>query len=220
LRVLLVEDDLLLGDGIREGLKQEGYTVDWVTDGQAAGGALAVEPFDLMVLDLNLPYRSGLDVLRELRSGGNTMPVLILTARDTVAERVQGLDVGADDYLTKPFALHELCARARALVRRSKGRADPRLVHGELVLDPAAHTVTQAGQLIDLSSGEFTLLELLLEEAGRVLSRNRLEQALYGWTKDVDSNALEVYVHHLRKKLGRDLIRTVRGVGYVIDRAR
>lgn len=219
MRILLVEDDRLLGDGIRVGLSQEGYTVDWVTDGGEASAAAEVEPFDLMVLDLNLPKRSGMEVLKALRDRGSTMPVLILTARDTLADRVQGLDTGADDYLTKPFDLEELCARARALQRRSQGRASPALVHGDLVLDPAAHTVTLAGVPVELSAGEFTLLRMLLEQAGRVVSRTRMEQALYGWVKEVDSNTIEVHIHHLRKKLGSGLIRTVRGVGYRVDRA-
>jgi two-component system response regulator QseB len=219
MRILLVEDDLLLGDGIRVGLSQEGYTVDWVTDGVSASEAAEVEPFDLMVLDLNLPKRSGIEVLKTLRDRGSKMPVLILTARDTLAERVQGLDAGADDYLTKPFDLEELCARARALQRRAQGRASPKLAHGDLVLDPAAHTVTQAGVPVELSSGEFTLLRMLLEQTGRVVSRSRMEQTLYGWVKEVDSNTIEVYIHHLRKKLGSGLIRTVRGAGYRVDKA-
>ena len=218
MRILLVEDDRLLGDGIRVGLSQEGYTVDWVTDGVSASAAVEVETFDLMVLDLNLPRRSGMQVLKTLRDRGSTMPVLILTARDTLTDRVHGLDAGADDYLTKPFDLEELCARARALHRRAQGRATPELVHGELVLDPAAHTVTLGGAPVELSSGEFTLLSMLLEQAGRVVSRSRMEQALYGWVKEVDSNTIEVHIHHLRKKLGSGLIRTVRGVGYRIDK--
>ena len=219
MRILLVEDDLLLGDGIRVGLSQEGYTVDWVTDGVAASAAAEVEEFDLMVLDLGLPKRSGLEVLAALRDRGSSLPVLILTARDTLGDRVQGLDAGADDYLSKPFDLEELCARARALRRRAQGRASPKLVRGDLVLDPAAHSVTLAGSPVALSAGEFTLLSLLLEHAGRVVPRERMEQTLYGWVKEVDSNTIEVYVHHLRKKLGSDLIRTVRGVGYRIEKA-
>jgi len=218
-RILLVEDDPLLGDGIRVGLSQEGYTVDWITDGLSASAAIEVEAFDLMVLDLNLPRRSGMQVLKALRDRGSTMPVLILTARDTLTDRVQGLDAGADDYLTKPFDLEELCARVRALHRRAQGRASPELVHGDLVLDPAAHSVTRAGAPVELSSGEFTLLRLLLEQAGRVVPRSRMEQTLYGWVKEVDSNTIEVHIHHLRKKLGSGLIRTVRGVGYRVDKA-
>lgn len=218
MRILLVEDDLLLGDGVRVGMSQEGHTVDWVTDGLAASSAAAVENFDLMILDLSLPGRPGLEVLRELRNHDNEMPVLILTARDALADRVQGLDAGADDYLTKPFDLEELCARARALVRRASGRAKPELVYDDLVLDPAARTVTKAGRPVEISGFEFTLLELLLAQAGRVVTRNRMEQALYGWITEVESNTLEVHIHHLRKKLGSGLIRTVRGVGYRIDK--
>jgi DNA-binding response OmpR family regulator len=218
-RILLVEDDLLLGDGIRVGLGQEGYTVDWVTDGAAASAAAEVEGFDLMVLDLGLPKLSGMEVLEALRDRGSRLPVLVLTARDTLSDRVRALDAGADDYLSKPFDLEELCARARALRRRAQGRASPKLVLGDLVLDPAAHSVTRAGSPVALSAGEFTLLSLLLEQAGRVVSRERMEQTLYGWVKEVDSNTIEVYVHHLRKKLGSDLIRTVRGVGYRVEKA-
>lgn len=220
MRILLVEDDALLGDGIRVGLGQEGYTVDWVRDGRAAEEALRAEDFDLAVLDWNLPQRSGLDVLRGLRGRGDALPVLLLTARDTLDDRVRGLDSGADDYLVKPFDLEELGARVRALLRRSKGRAEPTLTHGALVLDPAARTVTLNGAPVELSATEFSLLALLLETRGRVHSRARLEQALYGWTRDVDSNAIEVHIHHLRRKLGSELIRTVRGVGYVIDKPR
>jgi two-component system response regulator QseB len=192
--------------------------VDWVTDGASASAAVDVETFDLMVLDLNLPRRSGMQVLKALRDRGSAMPVLILTARDTLTDRVRGLDAGADDYLTKPFDLEELCARARAVHRRANGRASPALLHGDLVLDPAAHSVTLAGAPVDLSLGEFTLLRVLLEQAGRVVPRSRMEQALYGWVKEVDSNTIEVHIHHLRKKLGSGLIRTVRGVGYRIDK--
>lgn len=218
MRLLLVEDDPLLGDGIRVGLSQEGYTVDWITDGHTAISALNSEPYDLALLDLGLPRCSGLDVLKDLRERGNDMPVLILTARDTVEDRVKGLDLGADDYLTKPFDLDELNARIRALLRRSKGRASPLIIHHGIELDPASHKVTYHGQPVDLSRTEFSILELLLSEAGRVQSRSRLEQALYGWDKDIDSNAIEVHVHHLRKKFGNALIRTIRGVGYIIDK--
>lgn len=216
MRILLVEDDSLLGDGLRVGLTQEGYSVDWVKDGRAAQLALEAEPYALVVLDLGLPRLSGLELLQWLRRGGNDLPVLILTARDAVADRVQGLDSGADDYLVKPFDLDELAARIRALLRRRGGRASPLLQHGELVLDPAAHTVTRAGKAVDISPREFALLQELLQNAGRVLSREQLEHSLYGWNEEVESNAVEVHVHHLRKKLGADLIRTVRGVGYLV----
>lgn len=212
MRILLAEDDLLLGDGIRAGLRLEGDTVEWVTDGVAAENALVTDEFDLLVLDIGLPRRSGLDILRNLRHQGRLTPVLLLTARDKVADRVAGLDSGADDYLTKPFDLDELQARVRALTRRTTGRALPQLVHGELRLDPATHQVTLSGQAVELAPREYALLRLLLENSGKVLSRNQLEQSLYGWSGDVESNAIEVHVHHLRRKLGNQLIRTVPSV--------
>ncbi len=218
MRILVVEDDNLLGDGIRAGLMQAGFTVDWVKDGRTAELALQAEPFALMVLDLGLPQLSGLDLLKGLRSRDNSLPVLILTARDTVADRVKGLDAGADDYLIKPFDLAELAARIRVLLRRSSGRATPAIHHGALVLDPVVRSVTHNGSPVELSPREFAILHELLENAGRVLSRERLEQSLYGWNEEVESNAVEVHVHHLRKKLGPDLIHTVRGVGYMIPR--
>lgn len=218
MRLLLVEDDPILGDAIKAGLSQDGYNVDWIMDGNQASQALGTESFDLLVLDLNLPGRSGLDVLQEQRRKGNEIPVLVLTALDSTEDRVRGLDTGADDYLTKPFELDELLARTRALLRRSKGRATPTLVHGDLELDPAAHSVRLAGSAVDLSPVEFNLLHMLLDARGRVFARSRLEESLYGWNKDVESNTIEVYIHHLRKKLGSKLIRTVRGVGYVIDK--
>lgn len=218
MRILLVEDDPLLGDGLRVGLGQEGYTVDWIRDGQAARLALETGSYVLVVLDLGLPRLSGLELLRALRAQGNGVPVLILTARDAVADRIAGLDSGADDYMIKPFDLDELAARIRALLRRRMGRASPVLRHGELALDPAAHRVTLAGEAVELSPREFALLQALLDNAGRVLSRAQLEESLYGWGEEVESNAVEVHVHHLRRKLGPELIRTVRGVGYTIDR--
>ncbi len=218
MRTLLVEDDPLLGDGIRAGLKQAGYAVDWVQDGQAAKLSLESGDYALLVLDLGLPKLSGTEVLRWLRGKGSTLPVLILTARDTVADRVAGLDAGADDYLIKPFDLDELIARLRALSRRSGGKASPLLQHGGVELDPAARQVRKDGQTVDLSAREFALLQELLLHAGRVQSREQLEERLYGWGEEVESNSVEVHVHHLRKKLGSDLIRTLRGVGYVIDK--
>jgi DNA-binding response OmpR family regulator len=216
MRLLLVEDDPLLGDGIGAGLRQEGYAVDWVRDGEAAVQACASDRFDLIVLDLGLPRLPGMEVLKRLRRDGNDTPVLILTAYDAVADRVQGLDAGADDYLTKPFDIDELAARLRALARRRSGRATTAIEHGALVLDPAAHTLTCNGAPVELPAREFALLHLLLQHAGEALSRSRLEEALYGWDMGVESNTLEVYIHHLRKKLGADLIRTVRGVGYMV----
>ncbi|MEW6314446.1 MAG: response regulator [Pseudomonadota bacterium] len=218
MRVLLVEDDPLLGDGLRAGLAQEGYTVDWVKDGRAAQLAMETESYKIIVLDLGLPRVSGLDLLTQLRREGNEIPVLILTARDTVADRVKGLDAGADDYLIKPFDLGELSARIRALTRRRTGRAAPVLHHGDVALDPAAHLVTLKGTPVELSPREFAVLQELLENAGTVLSRARLEQSLYGWNEEVESNAVEVHVHHLRKKLGANLITTIRGVGYMVEK--
>jgi DNA-binding response OmpR family regulator len=219
MRLLLVEDDRPLGAAVEAGLRQNGFTVDWVRDGLAADHALVAEQFNLVVLDLGLPRFSGLDLLCRLRDRGDTLPVLILTARDTVDDRVQGLDAGADDYLIKPFDLAELSARIRALLRRSAGRSSPILEHGGIRLDPAGHVVELNGAKVDLSPREFAVLRLLLESAGRVLSRERLEEALYGWNTDVESNTVEVYIHHLRKKFGAELIRTIRGVGYMVEKS-
>jgi two-component system OmpR family response regulator/two-component system response regulator QseB len=218
MRILLVEDDPELGDGLTIGLRQCGFAVDWLRDGNSADQALQTETFDLVVLDLGLPRLTGMDVLKRARGRGQTMPILILTARDATGDKVSGLDGGADDYLVKPIDLDELSARIRALTRRSAGRAAPLLTHGELAIDPAARRVTLAGQEIELSSREFSLLQMLLENAGRVLTRTQLEQSVYGWRDEPDSNALEVHIHHLRKKLGGDLIRTLRGVGYTIPK--
>lgn len=216
MRILLVEDDPQLGDGLTIGLRQAGFAVDWLKDGNSADQALQSETFDFVVLDLGLPRLSGMEVLTRARRRGQNMPILILTARDATGEKVSGLDAGADDYLVKPIDLDELTARIRALTRRSAGRAEPLLIHGDLALDPAAHTLTQAGLVVELSSREFSLLQQLLENAGRVLTRTQLEQSIYGWRDEPDSNALEVHIHHLRKKLGSELIRTLRGVGYTI----
>jgi len=216
-RVLLAEDDTLLGEGIYTGLKQDGYAVDWVQNGQEAEIALKVEHFDIVILDLGLPKQDGLQVLQKLRSTGNQTPVLILTARDSLDDRIKGLDVGADDYMVKPFDLEELNARLRALLRRSVGRASPRLEFGSLVLDPAAHEVQFEGRPLELPPKEFAVLQTLLENLGKVVSKTRLQETLYSWDQDVASNALEVHIHHLRKKLGSDLIRTIRGVGYIVE---
>lgn len=220
MRILLVEDDTLLGDGIRAGLAQGGFAVDWVEDGREARLALAGNRYDAVVLDLALPQVDGMEVLRGLRSGRDDTLVLILTARDAVADRIAGLDAGADDYLTKPFDLAELQARLRALLRRAAGKAAPLLRHGALVLDPAAHTVSHGGRPVELSPREFTVLHELLRNAGRVLSRSQLESSVYGWGEEVESNAIEVFVHHLRRKLAPDLVRTIRGVGYMIPEER
>lgn len=218
MRILLIEDDALLGDGVCVGLTQAGFTVDWVRDGKSGLAAATAGWHDLVILDLGLPEISGQQVLSSLRKEGHDIPVLILTARDTVDQRIKGLDAGADDYMTKPFDLDELSARVRALLRRRSGRAAPVLTHGSIVVDPAAHTVTLNGELINLSHREFSLLQLLLESEGRVLSRPHFEESLYGWDEEIESNAIEVHIHHLRKKLGSGLIRTVRGVGYTIDK--
>lgn len=218
MRLLLVEDDKLLGKGIHAGLRQAGYAVDWVMDGDAADAAVAHEPYDLMILDLGLPRRSGLDVLDHVRESGKDLPVLILTARDSVNDKIIGLDRGADDYMIKPFDLDELGARIRALLRRQGGRRSPLLVHGDIELDPAGHSVTKGGVVVDVPPREFAILHTLLENAGRVMSRSRLEESLYSWKDEVDSNAVEVHIHHLRKKFGADLIRTIRGVGYIVDK--
>ena len=218
MKLLLVEDDALLGDGVRAGLKQAGFAVDWVQDGLAAKVALDSEEYDLLVLDLGLPKLSGMDLLKSLRAKRASLPVLILTARDTVADRVAGLNAGADDYLVKPFDLDELIARLNALLRRSAGQVELTLQHGAIELTPASHQVRLAGTDVSMSAREFSLLHTLLLHTGRVHSREQLEQTLYGWGEEVESNAIEVHVHHLRKKLGSDLIRTLRGVGYVIDK--
>ncbi len=217
MRLLLVEDDQLLGDGIQTALEGENYAVNWVKDGDAAITTLDIESYDIVILDIGLPKRSGLHVLKHLRAAGNDTPVLILTARDTIDDRVQGLDSGADDYLVKPFDLDELTARLRALLRRHGGRRSPLISHGNIKLDPAAHIVTMNDQIIDLSPREFSVLQALLENQGKVLSRAKLEESLYAWGNEVESNAIEVHIHHIRKKLGNDIIRTVRGVGYIID---
>lgn len=218
MRVLLVEDDPLLGDGLTVGLRQAGHAVDWVKDGAAADHALATEEFDLLVLDLGLPKLSGMDLLRRLRARGQSLPVLILTARDATGDKIAGLDAGADDYLVKPVDLDELAARIRALGRRAAGRAAPVISHGELALDPASRSVTLAGAPVELSAREFAILQALLEHAGRVMTRAQLEGSIYGWRDEPDSNALEVHIHHLRKKLGAELIRTLRGIGYTIQK--
>jgi len=221
MRILIVEDDSLLGDGLQVGLGQAGFTVDWLRDGQEAATVLAspeAHCFAAVVLDLNLPQLSGQEVLARCRAAGNPVPVLVLTARDGVPDKLSALDGGADDYLVKPFDLDEVAARLRALIRRSAGRAAPLLVHGAIRLDPAARRVELAGQPVELSPREFALLEALLAAAGRVLTRHQLEEAAYGWNETVDSNAVEVHIHHLRRKFGSDLIRTVRGVGYTVAR--
>ena len=218
MRILLVEDDKLLGDGVRAGLGQSGFNVDWVRDGVAGELALKTGEYAGVVLDLGLPRLSGLELLQRLRRGGDKVPVLILTARDRVEDRIKGLDAGADDYLIKPFDLDELAARLRALARRSRGEAAPKLRVGEIELDPAARCVSFRGRPVELSAREFMLLHELMLNAGRVLSREQLAQRLYSWGEEIESNAIEVHVHHLRRKLAPELLRTVRGVGYMLPR--
>jgi DNA-binding response OmpR family regulator len=219
LRVLLVEDDALLGDGIRAGLKLADYAVDWVRDGESARHALADHDYDACVLDLGLPKKDGLAVLGDLRGRGSAIPVLILTARDTAADKIAGLDAGADDYLTKPFDLGELQARLRALLRRAAGAAAPTLQHGGVVLDPAGKRVTLDGAPVALSAREYALLHDLLTHRSQIRTRAQLEESLYAWGEEKESNTVEVYIHHLRKKLGADFIRTVRGFGYRLGEA-
>ena len=221
MRILLVEDDPMIGSTLKTALQQESYTVDWVQDGQAGKSALdtAGDAYALVLLDLGLPKKTGLDMLREIRRAGSRVRVLIVTARDAVADRVAGLDAGADDYLVKPFSLDELAARMRALLRRDVAREDNVLRNGNLALDPAAHAVTRDGVVVEMSAREFALLAALLERPGTALSKAQLEEKLYGWGEEVESNTVEVHVHNLRKKLGADAIRTIRGVGYLVDKA-
>ncbi|RMH16828.1 MAG: DNA-binding response regulator [Gammaproteobacteria bacterium] len=218
MRLLLVEDDQLLGEGTSAALKHAGYAVDWVKDAETAELALRSEQYDILVLDVMLPGKSGFDLLKGIREKGVDTPTLMLTARDAIDDRVKGLDTGADDYMVKPFDLDELNARIRSLIRRRSGRSNPTITKGNIVMDPASHVVTKDGENVDLSPREFTLLRLLLENQGNVMSRARLEESLYSWHDEVESNAVEVHIHHLRKKLDPKLIRTIRGVGYVVDK--
>lgn len=219
MRLLLVEDDPMIGESVRKGLQHEGFAVDWVRNGVGAEAAWRANPYDLLLLDLGLPRKDGLEVLRGLRRAGRDLPVLVLTARDAVRDRVAGLDAGADDYLVKPFDLDELAARVRALLRRRGGRADPLLRHGDLTFDPASREVRLAGEPVALSARELAVLEALLDRPGAVLSRAQLEERIYGWGQEVESNAVEVHIHALRRKLGADFIVNVRGVGYRLKAA-
>jgi two-component system response regulator QseB len=220
MRILLVEDDTMIGESVAAGLRLAGHAVDWVQDGRAAEAALAVPVHDMVLLDLGLPRKRGLDVLKTLRAGGAGVPVVIITARDAVADRIAGLDAGADDYVLKPFDLDELAARMRAVARRRAGRAAPELDYGRLRLDPARRRAFVDGREVALSGREFALLEALLERPEAVLSRAQLEERLYGWRQEIESNAVEVHIHALRRKLGADLIRTLRGVGYTLAKER
>ena len=218
MRILIVEDDPMIGAGIRTGLRQDGYTADWARDGNSAEVAVATNEYDAILLDLGLPGRSGLELLAQWRRKRNTVPILIITARDSVEDRIAGLDAGADDYLVKPFDLNELAARLRALLRRRSGRATPVIEHGPLHLDPATHEVHLNGTAVKLSGREFALLHALLQVPGVPLSRSQLEDRLYGWEEEIGSNAVEVHIHALRRKIGSELIRNVRGVGYMVPR--
>ena len=217
MRILLVEDDEFLGDGLAAGLRHCGYNVDWLQDGETARTALATEDYAVLVLDLGLPRLDGMTLLRGLRASGNAIPVLILTARDSTWDKVGGLDSGADDYLVKPVDLDELAARLRALTRRSSVARAPLLKFRDVELDPAARRVRVLGEAVEVSAREFVILEMLMRNVGKVISRAQLESALYGWGEGVESNVVEVHIHHLRRKFGADLIRTVRSVGYLIE---
>ena len=218
MRLLIVEDDELLGDAVKAGLTQFGYVVDWLKDGEIARTVVKTEPFDLIILDLGLPRFSGMSLLQTIRRSNNKTPIIILTAKESVDDRIKGLDAGADDYITKPFDLNELGARVRALTRRAQGRAEAVLQYGPITIDIAAHTVTLNRQPINLARREFALLQKLLESKGQVLSREKLMQSIYSWDEEVDSNALEVHIHNLRKKLNANFIRTIRGIGYLVDK--
>ena len=222
MRLLLVEDDRMIGDSLRQALRDEGYAVDWVYDAQAAKATLASERFDLVLLDIGLPnadqWGNGLDVLRALRQRRDATPVIVLTARDALGERVAGLDAGADDYLVKPFQLDELTARMRAVLRRHAGRGESVLEHDGLRLDPATRQVTMRGEPVVLSAREFAVLHALLARPGAILSRAQLEDRLYGWGEEIESNAVSVYIHQLRRKLGADVIQNVRGVGFYVGK--
>jgi two-component system response regulator QseB len=219
MRLLLVEDDAMIGESLCAALRQDGYTVDWVQDGRAAEAALANPVYELVLLDLGLPKKDGLAVLRNLRARGERVPVLVLTARDSVSDRVTGLDAGADDYLVKPFSLEELAARIRALLRRDAGRAEPLVRVGAVTLNPATREVALDGKPVALSAREYALLEALAARPGAVLSRAQLEEKLYGWGHEVESNTVEVYIHSLRRKFGQQFIKNVRGVGYMVPRS-
>jgi len=217
MRLLLVEDDEILGDGLVAGLKMEGYAVDWLTNGKQADEALKLNAYELIVLDLNLPDMDGMSILKALRARKDETPVMVLTAKDTISDRVLGLDSGADDFVIKPFELDEVCARLRALARRSEGRSAPTIEYKGISLDPASHLVIYNDEKVELSQKEFEILSFLMGNIGKVVSRSRLEESLYSWDSDVESNTVEVHIHYLRKKLDPTLIRTVRGVGYIID---
>lgn len=219
MRVLLVEDDRMIGEAVEQSLKDATYAVDWVRDGETALATLDAQVYELVLLDLGLPKKDGFDVLRTLRSRNNPTPLLVLTARDSVEDRIRGLDLGADDYLVKPFEIGELLARMRAVTRRRSGMAGPLLSNGSLTLNPVTREVTQDGICLRLSGREFSLLQALLTRPGAILSRVELEDRIYGWNEEVESNAVEFLIHSLRKKLGSSTIKNVRGMGWMVSRA-
>jgi len=218
MRILLVEDDALLGDGIQKSLNHLGFTVDWLQDGRQGENALTSEEYAAVILDIGLPQRDGLVLLKSVREKGLHTPILILSARDGKLDKLKGFNLGADDYVIKPVDMEELAARLRALIRRSSGRASPRIRIGKVEIDPETHQTWREENSVELSAKEFAVLELLVQNAGRVLTRAQLEQSLYGWGDSADSNTIEVFIHHLRKKLGSDFIQTLRGIGYTIRR--
>lgn len=216
MRLLLVEDDRMVGEAVYRGLRQDGFSVDWIQDARAAETALGTERYDCVLLDLGLPNKDGIQVLRGLRAKKNDVPVVVVTARDAISDRVSGLDSGADDYVVKPFDLDELAARVRAVVRRREGRAQSEIQHGELTLNTSTREARYRGSAMPLSPREFAVLEALAARPGAILSRPQLEERIYGWGEEIESNAVEVFIHSLRKKLGAEFIRTVRGVGYML----
>lgn len=218
MRILLVEDDALLGDGMRKSLDHLGFTVDWLRNGREAETALGTEEYAAIVLDIGLPERDGLAILESARTRGIHTPILMLTARDTTPDKLKGFSLGADDYVIKPVDMEELAARLHALIRRAGGRASPRIQVGAVEIDPDNRQTWKDGTPVELSAKEFAVLEMLMQNAGRVLTRAQLEQSLYGWSEGADSNTIEVFIHHLRKKLGSDFIQTLRGIGYTIKR--
>jgi DNA-binding response OmpR family regulator len=218
MRVLLVEDDAMIAQGLQTALRQSGFAVDWMRDGKSAAAAWQTDVFDVVLLDLGLPHRDGIDVLRDARKRGDATPAIILTARDEIQNRIAGLDAGADDYIVKPFDLDEVLARMRSVLRRATGRGDSAIQHGELRVDLVSRSIERNGTAVNLSAHEYAVLEALLQRPGAVLSRAQLEDRLYGWDQPIGSNAIEVYIHGLRRKLGSDVIRTLRGVGYFVPK--
>jgi DNA-binding response OmpR family regulator len=218
MRILLAEDDAMIGDSVRTSLRQDGYVVDWVRDGRAAQAALAAEDFDLMLLDLGLPGRSGFEILHDLRQRRRRTPVIVITARDSIEDRIKGLDAGADDYVVKPFDLDELAARIRSALRRGAGLTEPEIVLGEVAVNPATREVRRGGQPVQLSAREYAIVEALMLRPGAILSRQQLAERMYGWGDEVESNTVEVHIHGVRRKLGADFIQNLRGVGYFIPK--